>query len=322
MVADAAARPAGRVRLAVPHDVGVRGLAGAARRSRRAGERSGDRGLRRREAYWSAEWAHFEGADALADQVRFEREWTALREYARERGVRLIGDVPIFVSDVGADHPGWPELFAHGEVAGAPPDALSANGQLWGNPLYDWPAHRATGFRWWIERFRRTFEHVDMARVDHFRGFVAYWAVPRGPQDGAARSLAARARRRALPRGRGRARRPAADRRGPRRDHAAGRTACATSSASRAWWCSTSPSAAAREPAPAREPSGERGRVHGHARHGHGGRLVRRAEPRQRAATGLDPAEPNWGLIPRLRSRARLAIVPARTCSASAPRRA
>jgi 4-alpha-glucanotransferase len=72
----------------------------------------------------------------------------------------------------------WPELFATGEVAGAPPDALSASGQLWGNPLYEWPAHRATGYRWWIERFRRTFELVDMARVDHFRGFVSYWAVP------------------------------------------------------------------------------------------------------------------------------------------------
>jgi 4-alpha-glucanotransferase len=130
--------------------------------------------------YWSAEWAHFEGAGALADQVRFEREWTALRGYARERGVRLIGDVPIYVSDIGADIQAWPELFSHGEVAGAPPDPLNANGQHWGNPLYDWPAHRATGFRWWVERFRRTFEHVDMARVDHFRGFVSYWAIPAG----------------------------------------------------------------------------------------------------------------------------------------------
>jgi 4-alpha-glucanotransferase len=72
----------------------------------------------------------------------------------------------------------WPELFGQGEVAGAPPDALNANGQHWGNPLYDWPAHRATGYRWWIERFRRVFELVDLARVDHFRGFVSYWAVP------------------------------------------------------------------------------------------------------------------------------------------------
>jgi 4-alpha-glucanotransferase len=130
--------------------------------------------------YWSAEWAGFAGKGALADQVRFEREWSQLRTYARERGVRLIGDVPIYVSDVGMDVAAWPELFAHGEVAGAPPDPLNANGQHWGNPLYNWPEHRATGFRWWIERFRRTFEHVDVARIDHFRGFVSYWAIRAG----------------------------------------------------------------------------------------------------------------------------------------------
>ena len=133
-----------------------------------------------RQSYWVGGWARFAGPGALADQVRFEREWQALRAYARERGVRLIGDVPIYVADVGADVETWPELFAHGAVAGAPPDALSASGQLWGNPLYDWPAHRATGYRWWIERFRRTFELVDLARIDHFRGFVSYWAVPEG----------------------------------------------------------------------------------------------------------------------------------------------
>jgi 4-alpha-glucanotransferase len=131
-----------------------------------------------RQAYWIGGWARFTGRGALADQVRFEREWQALRAYARRRGVRLIGDVPIYVADVGADVETWPELFAHGAVAGAPPDALSAAGQLWGNPLYDWPAHRAVGYRWWIERFRRTFELVDLARIDHFRGFVSYWAVP------------------------------------------------------------------------------------------------------------------------------------------------
>lgn len=150
-----------------------------------------------RQSYWIGGWARFAGqwaggaagkaADArpqaggaLADQVRFEREWQALRAYARERGIRLIGDVPIYVADVGADVETWPELFAHGSVAGAPPDALSASGQLWGNPLYDWPAHRAAGYRWWVERFRRTFELVDVARIDHFRGFVSYWAVPEG----------------------------------------------------------------------------------------------------------------------------------------------
>jgi 4-alpha-glucanotransferase len=133
-----------------------------------------------RHPYWLGDWARFAGGDAIADQVRFEREWSALRRYARDRGVRLIGDVPIYVSDEGADVVSWPELFARGEVAGAPPDALSANGQLWGNPLYEWRAHRATGYRWWAERFSRTFELVDVARIDHFRGFVSYWAVPAG----------------------------------------------------------------------------------------------------------------------------------------------
>ncbi len=131
-----------------------------------------------RHPFWTGGWAQFAGEGALADQVRFEREWGALRDYAAERGVRLIGDLPIYVADVGADLVGWPELFAHGEVAGAPPDALSATGQRWGNPLYDWPVHRATGFRWWRERFRRTFELVDLCRIDHFRGFVSYWAIP------------------------------------------------------------------------------------------------------------------------------------------------
>ncbi len=131
-----------------------------------------------RHPYWAGIWAHFAGEQAVADQVRFEREWGALRGYAAERGVRLIGDLPIYVSDEGADVAGWPELFEDGEVAGAPPDALSATGQLWGSPLYDWPTHRATGYRWWRERFRRTFELVDLCRVDHFRGFVSYWAVP------------------------------------------------------------------------------------------------------------------------------------------------
>jgi 4-alpha-glucanotransferase len=132
-----------------------------------------------RHAYWIGAWARFAGAGAIADQVRFEREWTELRRYALQRGVRLIGDVPIYVAGESADCKAWPELFARGEVAGVPPDAFSANGQRWGNPLYDWPALRASGYRWWIERFRRTLELFDLARIDHFRGFVAYWAVPR-----------------------------------------------------------------------------------------------------------------------------------------------
>jgi 4-alpha-glucanotransferase len=119
------------------------------------------------------------GEGALADQVRFERGWPALRAYARERGVSLVGDVPIYVAPGSADHLADPELFLDDAVAGVPPDEWSETGQLWNNPLYDWHAMRASGYRWWIERFRRTFELVDAARIDHFRGFVAYWAVPR-----------------------------------------------------------------------------------------------------------------------------------------------
>ncbi len=131
-----------------------------------------------RHPFWAGSWASFAGEGATADQVRFEREWGALRDHAAERGVRLIGDLPIYVSDEGADLAGWPELFTRREIAGAPPDALNATGQRWGNPLYDWPAHRATGYRWWRERLRRTFELVDLCRIDHFRGFVSYWAIP------------------------------------------------------------------------------------------------------------------------------------------------
>jgi 4-alpha-glucanotransferase len=94
--------------------------------------------------------------------------------------VRLIGDLPIYIAPGSVDHLAHSELFQEGAVAGVPPDLFSANGQLWGNPLYRWPALRETGYRWWIERFRRAFELVDLVRLDHFRGLVAYWAVPEG----------------------------------------------------------------------------------------------------------------------------------------------
>ncbi len=127
-----------------------------------------------RQAFWIGDWAEFAGGDAIADQVRFEREWRRLRVYAAEHGVRLIGDLPIYVAPGSADHLSHPELFQERFVAGVPPDAFTADGQLWGNPLYDWRALRAQGFRWWVERFRRTFELVDLTRLDHFRAFVAY----------------------------------------------------------------------------------------------------------------------------------------------------
>ena len=129
-----------------------------------------------REAYWIGSWtAHGGGVE---DQVRFAREWSALRRYAAERGVRILGDVPIYVAPEGADEKAWPQFFRHDAVAGVPPDAYAATGQLWGNPLYDWDALAADGYRWWIERLRRTFDLFDLVRLDHFRGFSAYWAVP------------------------------------------------------------------------------------------------------------------------------------------------
>jgi 4-alpha-glucanotransferase len=112
--------------------------------------------------------------------VRFDREWSALRSYAAKRNVRIFGDMPIYVADDGADHLAHPGLFLARTVAGVPPDLFARDGQLWGNPIYDWPAMRADGYRWWVERFRRSFELVDLMRVDHFRGFVAYWSVRRG----------------------------------------------------------------------------------------------------------------------------------------------
>ena len=100
--------------------------------------------------------------------------------YAAARGIRLIGDIPLYVADRSADVASHPELFDRSLIGGVPPDLFTETGQLWGSPIYAWPAHRAEGYRWWIERFRRTFELVDVARLDHFRGFVAYWAVPAG----------------------------------------------------------------------------------------------------------------------------------------------
>ncbi len=132
---------------------------------------------------WASDWAAASGPGALADQVRFGREWGALRRYAVDRGIGLIGDVPIYVARGGVDQRARPELFLPGLQAGVPPDMFSATGQLWGNPLYDWPALRRTRYGWWVERLRRTFELFDVTRIDHFRGFVAAWAVPEGAAD-------------------------------------------------------------------------------------------------------------------------------------------
>jgi 4-alpha-glucanotransferase len=138
------------------------------------------REFRARHAYWAPDWERYAGPGALVDQVRFEREWGALRAYAAGRDIRLIGDIPIYVAEESAEVAAHPELFAEGLVAGAAPDVSHPEGQLWGQPVYDWAEMRRQGYRWWIERFRRTLGLVDVARVDHFRGFVAYWAVPVG----------------------------------------------------------------------------------------------------------------------------------------------
>lgn len=136
--------------------------------------------FRERNGWWIEDWERFSRGDAVADQVRFEREWSALQSYALERGVRLLGDIAIYVAPGSADHRAHPELFQEGLVAGAPPDVYSDTGQLWGNPLYEWPAVSRRRYRWWVQRLRRTLELFDLARIDHFRGFVAYWAVPAG----------------------------------------------------------------------------------------------------------------------------------------------
>ena len=117
-------------------------------------------------------------------QFLFQEQWTALRLYAAEREVEIIGDIPIFMAidncDVWADKKLF-RLDSKGypiEVAGVPPDYFSATGQLWGNPLYDWEYHEKTGYEWWIRRIQRQLELVDYVRIDHFRGFVSYWAIP------------------------------------------------------------------------------------------------------------------------------------------------
>jgi 4-alpha-glucanotransferase len=119
-------------------------------------------------------------------QFLLRRQAGALKTHAAARDVRLVGDLPFFVSPDSSDVWAHPELFlldAHRRpraVAGVPPDAFSADGQLWGNPLYDWDALRGTGYRWWIDRVRALLAHVDVVRLDHFRAFAAAWHVPAG----------------------------------------------------------------------------------------------------------------------------------------------
>ena len=134
-------------------------------------------------AKWKGEKADEIEATKLT-QYHFFRQWAELRRYCHARHVKIMGDVPIFVAHDSADVWAHPELFQLDEagrptvVAGVPPDYFSATGQLWGNPLYRWDEMARTGYAWWIDRFRSALSLVDTVRLDHFRGFEAYWEIP------------------------------------------------------------------------------------------------------------------------------------------------
>lgn len=144
-------------------------------------------GARSRDARALAEWRE-RLAPAIAAQRYFQflffRQWQELREYARARQIRIMGDLPIYVAHDSADVWACPEAFQldlHGDptvVAGVPPDYFSATGQRWGNPIYRWEKMAAEGYRWWLDRFRAVLAQFDLIRLDHFRGFEAYWEVP------------------------------------------------------------------------------------------------------------------------------------------------
>lgn len=119
-------------------------------------------------------------------QYHFYRQWRKLKQYANENGIQIIGDIPIYVAFDSADTWANPELFqldadkVPKAVAGCPPDGFAADGQLWGNPLYDWEVHKACGYDWWISRLAHCFQLYDVVRIDHFRGFDEYYSIPYG----------------------------------------------------------------------------------------------------------------------------------------------
>ncbi|MBD2495671.1 4-alpha-glucanotransferase [Nostoc sp. FACHB-280] len=122
-------------------------------------------------------------------QFEFFREWSELKTYANMSGIQIIGDIPIYVAQDSADVWSHPEIFCLDEetrepklMAGVPPDYFSATGQLWGNPVYDWEELQNQNFKWWIGRFEAMLDYLDVIRIDHFRGFEAYWAVPQGEE--------------------------------------------------------------------------------------------------------------------------------------------
>ena len=121
-------------------------------------------------------------------QYEFHEQWTKVKEYAHEKGIQIVGDVPIYVAFDSADTWANPELFQLDEknlplgVAGCPPDAFSATGQLWGNPLYNWAYHKTTGYDWWLKRIAYCFDLYDIVIIDHFRGFDEYYSIPYGDE--------------------------------------------------------------------------------------------------------------------------------------------
>jgi 4-alpha-glucanotransferase len=149
-------------------------------------------------SHWPQELKHFEASKkALKNselgeefevqqwlQFQFFKQWHTIKKYANEKGIRIIGDIPIFVSMDSADVWTYPKLFLMDEnlhptgVAGVPPDYFSADGQLWGNPLYNWPRHRSEKFAWWLKRLKTSFDIYDVVRIDHFRGFESYCKIP------------------------------------------------------------------------------------------------------------------------------------------------
>ncbi len=119
-------------------------------------------------------------------QYKFSQQWKQLKDYANAKDIQIVGDLPIYVAFDSSDAWANPQLFQFDEdckpiaVAGCPPDGFSATGQLWGNPLYDWPAHKKTGYEWWIRRMETCYKLYDIIRIDHFRGFDSYYAIPAG----------------------------------------------------------------------------------------------------------------------------------------------
>lgn len=135
----------------------------------------------RRECYFEIEFFKY-------IQFKFQEQWCRLKDYANGQGIRIIGDIPIYVAFDSADAWASPEMFQFDSeyqpvaVAGCPPDAFSATGQLWGNPLYRWEYHRQTGYQWWCRRLEHCFKLYDVMRIDHFRGFDEYYSIPWGEE--------------------------------------------------------------------------------------------------------------------------------------------